>query len=57
MKSTGDPTDEGLVSQFRRASMEIKKLTEVCPKVREIMITVIRVICFSRNSFHPVLSI
>jgi 3',5'-cyclic AMP phosphodiesterase CpdA len=30
---TGDLTDEGLVSQFRRASMEIKKLIEVCPKV------------------------
>ena len=55
---TGDLTDEGLVSQFRRASMEIKKLTEVCPKV--IILPgnpVIRVTCFSRNSFHPVLSL
>ncbi len=27
---TGDLTDEGLISQFRRASIEIKKLTDVC---------------------------
>ena len=29
---TGDLTDEGLVSQFRRASIEIKKLAEVALK-------------------------
>ena len=30
---TGDLTDEGLLSQFERASTEIKKLAEVCPNV------------------------
>jgi len=30
---TGDLTDEGLSSQFRRASLEIKRLTDVCPNV------------------------
>jgi 3',5'-cyclic-AMP phosphodiesterase len=30
---TVDLADEGLISQFRRASIEIKKLTDVCPKV------------------------
>ena len=30
---TGDLTDEGLISQFRRASTEIKKLTDACPNV------------------------
>lgn len=30
---TGDLTDEGLISQFRRANIEIKKLTDICPKV------------------------
>jgi 3',5'-cyclic-AMP phosphodiesterase len=30
---TGDLTDEGLLSQFERASTEIKKLVEVCPDV------------------------
>lgn len=30
---TGDLTDDGLISQFRRASIEIKKLTDVCPNV------------------------
>lgn len=30
---TVELTDEGLISQFRRASIEIKKLTDVCPKV------------------------
>jgi 3',5'-cyclic-AMP phosphodiesterase len=30
---TGDLTDEGLVSQFERASVEIKRLTDACPNV------------------------
>jgi Icc protein len=30
---TGDLTDEGLISQFRRASVEIKRLTDICPNV------------------------
>ncbi|MGH9986620.1 MAG: metallophosphoesterase [Nitrososphaeraceae archaeon] len=30
---TGDLTDEGLTSQFERASVEIKKLTDICPNV------------------------
>ncbi|MPZ06366.1 MAG: metallophosphoesterase [Nitrososphaeraceae archaeon] len=30
---TGDLTDEGLISQFRQASVEIKRLMDVCPKV------------------------
>lgn len=30
---TGDVTDEGLSSQLKRASLEIKKFTDVCPNV------------------------
>jgi 3',5'-cyclic-AMP phosphodiesterase len=30
---TGDLTDEGLLSQFERASTEIKRFTDVCPNV------------------------
>lgn len=30
---TGDLTDEGLLLQFNRASVEIKRLTDVCPNV------------------------
>jgi 3',5'-cyclic AMP phosphodiesterase CpdA len=30
---TGDLTDEGLSSQFTQASVEIKRLTHVCPNV------------------------
>jgi 3',5'-cyclic-AMP phosphodiesterase len=30
---TGDLIDEEVVSQFRQASIEIDKLTDVCPKV------------------------
>jgi Icc protein len=30
---TGDLTDEGLSSQFKRASIEIKRLTDACPNM------------------------
>jgi Icc protein len=30
---TGDLTDEGLISQFKRASVEVKRLTDICPNV------------------------
>jgi 3',5'-cyclic-AMP phosphodiesterase len=30
---TGDLTDEGLISQFRQASAEIKRLDDICPNV------------------------
>ena len=56
----GDLTDEGLISQFRRASTEIKKLTEACPNViilpgnHDYHHTVI---CFLKNSFHLILPI
>src|ERR687892_1446487 len=58
---TGDLTDDGLISQFRRASIEIKKLTDVCsnviilPGIHDYRHT--RVTFSLKNSFHLILPI